>query len=218
MVKSLGIKTAKVIAVFSVFIFSILMLKVIFQYTSLDKTVGFLAFKQKVVNNPYWMIFFYIHIFSIVLCLLAGLTQFSAQFLRENRSLHKIIGKVYVYNILIINVPACFVLGLFSNGGLIGITGFLVQDILWAYFTIVAVLTIKKGNIISHKNYMILSYAITTTAITFRIIKNLFYNEKHHDYELFYGINVWLALIINLLIAYFFLRQKKSSIAEKKHS
>ncbi len=55
---------------------------------------------------------------------------------------------------------------------------------------------------------MILSYAVTTTAITFRIIKNLFYNEKLHDYELFYGMNVWLALIINLLIAYYFLGKK----------
>ncbi|REC59697.1 DUF2306 domain-containing protein [Chryseobacterium pennae] len=208
MVKSLGIKIAKIMAVLSVFIFSILMLKTISQYTTLDKTVGFLAFKQQVVNNPYWMAFFYIHIFSITLCLLAGLTQFSPQFLRENRSLHKMIGKAYVYNILIINVPACFVLGLFSNGGLIGITGFLTQDILWAYFTIAAVLSIKKGNIIRHKNFMILSYAVTTTAITFRIIKNLFYNEKLHDYELFYGINVWLALVINLLIAYYFLKRR----------
>ncbi|WP_336964837.1 DUF2306 domain-containing protein [Chryseobacterium contaminans] len=218
MTKSLGIRIAKVIAVFSVFIFSILMLKTISQYTSLNKTVGFLAFKQQVVNNPYWMAFFYIHIFSITLCLLVGLTQFSPQFLRENRRLHTIIGKVYVYNILMINVPACFVLGLFSNGGLIGITGFLIQDILWAYFTVIAVLSIKKGNIIRHKNFMILSYAVTTTAITFRIIKNLFYDEKLHDYELFYGMNVWLALIINLLIASYFLKKPFSSNAPSRRS
>ncbi|WP_419495283.1 DUF2306 domain-containing protein [Chryseobacterium bernardetii] len=217
MTKSLRVKIAKVVAVFSVFIFSILMLKTISQYTSLDKTVGFLAFKQQVVNNPYWMAFFYIHIFSITLCLLAGLTQFSPQFLKENRKLHKIIGRIYVYNILIINVPACLVLGLFSNGGLTGITGFLIQDFLWAYFTVIAVLSIKKRNIIRHKNFMILSYAVTTTAITFRIIKNLFYDEKLHDYELFYGMNVWLALIINLLIAYYFLGKKNSTV-EKKHS
>lgn len=55
---------------------------------------------------------------------------------------------------------------------------------------------------------MILSYAITTTALTFRIIKNLFYNEEYHDYELFYGINVWLALFINLFIAYLVFRKK----------
>ncbi|MEE6126701.1 DUF2306 domain-containing protein [Chryseobacterium arthrosphaerae] len=211
-------KIVKVIALFSVVIFSILMLKTISQYTSFEKNIGFLAFKQQVVNNPYWMAFFYVHIFSITLCLLAGLTQFSNQFLAENKNLHRIIGKVYVYNILMINVPACFVLGLFSNGGLIGITGFLIQDVLWAYFTVVAVLSVKRGNIDRHKNYMILSYAVTTTAITFRLIKNLFYDEKYHDYELFYGTNVWLALVINLLIAYLILRKNSAPIAQKRDS
>lgn len=167
-------------------------------------------FKQKVVNNPYWMLFFYIHIFSITLCLLAGLTQFSNRFLIENRQLHKWIGRVYVYNILIINVPACFVLGLFSNGGIIGITGFIIQDVLWAYFTVKAVLFIKRGNIAEHKKYMILSYAVTITAITFRIIKNMFYRENIYDYELFYGLNVWLSMIVNLSIAFFIIKCKNT--------
>ncbi|MDR3022936.1 DUF2306 domain-containing protein [Chryseobacterium sp.] len=217
MMKVLGIKIIKVIAVFAVLIFSILMLKTISQYTSFDKNIGFLAFKQQVVGNPYWMAFFYIHIFSITLCLLAGLTQFSSRFLVENRDLHRIIGKIYVYNILIINVPACFILGLFSNGALIGITGFLIQDVFWAYFTIAAVLSIKKGNIIRHRNYMVLSYAVTTTAITFRIVKHLLYNETQHDYELFYGLNVWAALVINLSIAYVILR-KSTGLSGKVNS
>ncbi|WP_374464114.1 DUF2306 domain-containing protein [Chryseobacterium sp.] len=212
--KSLGIKILKAAALFLIFLFSILMLKVISQYTSFDKNTGFLAFKQQVVNNPYWMAFFYVHIFSITFCLLAGLTQFSSRLLAESGNLHKVIGKIYVYNILIINVPACFVLGLFSNGGLIGITGFLIQDVLWAYFTIAAVISVKKGNISRHKMYMTLSYAVTTTAITFRIIKNLLYNETRHDYELFYGLNVWAALLINLFIAYLMLTKNTSVIGK----
>jgi len=202
------IKIIRILAAAAILIFSILMLKTISQYTGFDKNVGFLLFKQKVVSNPYWMTFFYIHIFSVTLCLLAGLTQFSNRFLSENRAHHRWIGKIYVYNILIINVPACFVLGLFSNGGVIGITGFMLQDVLWAYFTIAAVLFIKKENIAEHKKWMILSYAVTTTAITFRIIKNLFYQESRHDYELFYGLNVWASLIFNLATAYFIIRSQ----------
>ncbi|WP_343608710.1 DUF2306 domain-containing protein [Chryseobacterium oranimense] len=205
----MAVKTLRIWAVAAILIFSMLMLKTISQYTGFDKNVGFLQFKQKVVSNPYWMAFFYIHIFSITLCLLAGLTQFSNRFLEENRVLHRVIGKIYVYNILIINVPACFVLGLFSNGGMIGITGFLLQDILWACFTVAAVSFIKKGNIPAHKKYMILSYAVTTTAITFRIIKNLIYQENQYDYELFYGLNVWASLIINLSAAYLIIRNQK---------
>lgn len=205
----MAVKTLRIWAVAAILIFSMLMLKTISQYTGFDKNVGFLQFKQKVVSNPYWMAFFYIHIFSITLCLLAGLTQFSNRFLAENRVLHRVIGKIYVYNILIINVPACFVLGLFSNGGMIGITGFLLQDILWACFTAAAVSFIKKGNVPTHKKYMILSYAVTTTAITFRIIKNLIYQENRYDYELFYGLNVWASFIINLSAAYLIIRNQK---------
>ncbi|PQA92014.1 hypothetical protein B0A69_16480 [Chryseobacterium shigense] len=206
--RSLGIKIIRVLSILAILIFSILMLKTISQYTGFDKNVGFLLFKQKVVHNPYWMAFFYIHIFSVTLCLLAGLTQFSNRFLSENRKLHHWIGRIYVYNILFINVPACFVLGLFSNGGLIGITGFILQDILWACFTIKAVLLIKKGNSTGHRKYMILSYAITITAITFRMIKNVFYQESVYDYELFYGLNVWVSMMINLSIAFFIIHQK----------
>ncbi|WP_034706970.1 DUF2306 domain-containing protein [Chryseobacterium luteum] len=208
------IKIVRIAAIPAILIFSILMLKTISQYTGFDKDIGFLLFKQKVVSNPYWMAFFYIHIFSITLCLLAGLTQFSSRFLRENRKLHRWIGRMYVYNILIINVPACFVLGLFSNGGMMGITGFLVQDILWAYFTVSGIVFIKKGNIPEHRKYMILSYAVTTTAITFRIIKNLFYMENLHDYELFYGLNVWISLIINLSAAFFMIRRSADIISQ----
>lgn len=205
----MAVKTLRIWAFAAILIFSLLMLKTISQYTGFDKNVGFLKFKQNVISNPYWMAFFHIHIFSVTLCLLAGLTQFSSRFLAENRALHRWIGKIYVYNILIINVPACFVLGLFSNGGMIGITGFLLQDILWAYFTVAAVFFIKKGSISTHKKYMILSYAVTTTAITFRIIKNLIYQENRHDNELFYGLNVWASLLINLSAAYLIIRNQK---------
>ncbi|WP_158605928.1 DUF2306 domain-containing protein [Taibaiella sp. KBW10] len=184
------------------------MLYTIKQYFSFRTDVGFLRFKQEVIGNQYWLCFFYIHIFSIIVCLLAGLTQFSNQLLKEQRNIHKIAGKIYVYNILLINVPACFVLAIFSNGGLIGISGFIVQDLLWAYVTVVAIMAIRKKNIIRHRNYMVLSYAITTTALTFRIIKHLFYEEHLFSYSLFYGLNVWVSLLINLGIAILIIKKR----------
>ena len=203
--------------ILAIFVFSILMLNTISQYFSFKTDVGFLQFKQKVVTNQYWLVFFYIHIFSIVICLLAGLTQFSNQILKENKKLHQLLGKIYVYNILFINFPACFVLAIFSNGGFLGISGFVIQNLLWGFFTFYAVVSIKNNEILKHKNLMILSYSLTTTAITFRIIKNLFYDETLFQYELFYGINVWLSMIINLLIAYFIIRKKSKKLSLESH-
>lgn len=178
------------------------MLKTIQQYSTFDKQIDFLAFKQAVIHNKIWLASFYIHIFSITFCLLAGIIQFSKTVLNNYPALHRYIGKLYVYNILIINVPVCFVLGIFSNGGLLGILGFLIQNILWAYCTLQGLVAIKKKDIKQHTIFMTYSYAITVTAITFRIIKHLFYNAAIHNYTLFYGLNVWLALIINLLLAW----------------
>lgn len=202
---------SSIILILIVFIFSVLMLSTISQYLTFQTNIGFLKFKQNIIDNKYWLVFFYIHIFSISICLLAGMTQFSSLLLTEYKKVHRAIGKIYVYNILIINFPACLVLAVFSNGGYLGIIGFLVQTILWGLFTILAIINIKKSNIQQHKIFMILSYAITTTAITFRIIKGLFFKEEY-SYELFYGLNVWFSLILNMTIAFIIIKQKKTIV------
>ncbi len=200
----------KVIAIVSLFVFGLLMLNTIRLYTSFKTDVGFLQFKQDIVHNPYWRVFFYIHVFSVSLCLLAGLTQFSNRLLLEQPTIHRFIGKVYVYSTLVINVPACLVLGIFSNGGILGQIGFVVQDFLWAYFTIAAIISIKKKEILKHKNFMVLSYAITTTALTFRLVKNLFYEKSGMPYHLFYGMDVWLSMIVNIGIAIGIIARRKA--------
>ena len=203
-------KILKLASVLAGFLFSLFFLNTIQQYFPFRKDAGFLKFKQEIVDNKLWITFFYIHIVCIIICLLAGLTQFSSYFLREYRNLHRIFGKVYVFLILFINFPACLILGIFSNGGTIGILGFITQDIIWLYFTWKALIFIKKGRLREHKNFMIYSYSITTTAITFRIIKNTFYTEDLFYYDLFYGITVWLSLSINLLVAYLIISRKSS--------
>jgi len=198
------------ILVASLSVFSIVIANTISQYIGFKTDVGFLKFKQEVITNKYWKLFFYIHIFSILFCLITGITQFSSWFLKEFKSVHRLIGRMYVYNVLLVNVPACFILGLFANGGVLGITGFLIQDFLWLYFTLMAFLSIKNKRIEAHKKFMVLSYAITTTAITFRIFKNLFYNESIFSYSLFYGITVWASLFFNLAIALLILKKKST--------
>lgn len=201
MSKQFVINLVKMAVVFLLFVLVVLFVNTIAQYTSFDKTTGFLAFKQTVVNNSLWRLCFYLHIFSVVFCLFAGFTQFSQSFFVQYRKAHKLLGRIYVYNIVLINFPVALLLGIFSNGGILGALGFVFQDLLWLYFTVFAVVYAKQKRMTKHRNFMILSYAITTTAITFRIIKYLFYSEKTFNYELFYGLNVWAALILNLMAA-----------------
>jgi hypothetical protein len=111
-----------------------LMLRTIVGYTSFRDNVQFLALKQAYVHNVVWKTAFYIHVFSAVVALLAGFTQFSSDFLRENPKLHRLIGKIYVANVLLINFPVGLIMGFYANGGVPGKTAFLVLDVLWFFF------------------------------------------------------------------------------------
>lgn len=208
-------KIYKPILVFLLAISTLVFFNTIAQYQSLKSDIGFLQFKQAVIENKAWKFFFYIHVFSILFCLIAGLTQFSKEILKKHRNIHKLLGKIYVFNIVFINFPACFILSMFANGGLIGIIGFMLQNFLWLFLTVKAFLFIKKLDIINHKKYMIYSYAITTTAITFRIIKNTFYDYNLLPYDLFYGLNVWVSLSINLVAAYIIIIKTTEKLSSK---
>jgi hypothetical protein len=115
-----------------------LMLRTIVGYTSFRDDVQFLALKQAYVHNVVWKTAFYIHVFSAVVALLAGFTQFSPQLLRDNPKIHRLIGKIYVANILFINFPVGLIMGVYANGGLPGKIAFLLLDVLWFLFTLKA--------------------------------------------------------------------------------
>ncbi len=112
-----------------------LMMRTIVGYTAFRDDVQFLVLKQAYIHNPVWKTAFYIHVFSAIIALFAGFTQFSKEFLREYPKIHRLIGKIYVVNILFINFPIGLVMGFYANGGLPGKMAFLVLDTLWFYFT-----------------------------------------------------------------------------------
>jgi len=72
----------------------------------LSPDTGFLAVKQDYIHIKVWRTAFYVHVFSSILTLLAGFTQFSSYILKEHRGLHRFMGKLYVFAVLFINFPA----------------------------------------------------------------------------------------------------------------
>jgi len=186
-----------------------LMLRTIIGYTSFRDDVQFLVLKQDYVHNTVWKTAFYIHVFSAVAALLAGFTQFSPQLLRENPKVHRLIGKIYVTNILFINFPVGLIMGVCANGGLPGKTAFLLLDALWFYFTWKAFMCAKNKRYVDHKNYMIRSFALTFSAITLRTWKLILSNLFAIDLAELYIIDAWLGFVPNLLIAEIIIRKNK---------
>ena len=185
-----------------------LMLRMILDYSSMRTNIHFLQFKQDYIHLPWWKAAFYIHVFSSVLALAAGFTQFSDHILKHYRTVHRIIGRLYAVDILFINFPAGMVLAVEANGLWPSKTAFIILDCLWFYFTLRAVSAARQGKIAEHKRFMFRSYALTFSAITLRTWKIILLNTFHPDPLSLYMIDAWMGFVPNLLLVEWLIRRK----------
>lgn len=185
-----------------------LMLRIAIDYSSFRTDIHFLRYKQDYIDIPWWKAAFYVHVFSSIFALAAGLTQFSDYLLKSYRRIHRLIGKIYVFDILVINFPAGLIMAVYANGLLPSKIAFMVLDCLWFYFTYRAVIAVKKGDIVAHKRFMIRSYALTFSAITLRSWKIILAYAFHPDPLTLYMIDAWMGFVPNLLLAEWLIYKK----------
>lgn len=178
-----------------------LMLHMAIEYSSFKTDIHFLEFKQDYIGIPLWRAAFYTHVFSSVLALAAGLTQFSGNVLKRHRRLHRIVGWIYAVDIILINFPAALIMAYYANGLLPSKIAFTILDCLWFWFTYKAVIAARNRKIDEHKRFMIRSYALTFSAITLRSWKIVLANTLHPDPLMLYMIDAWMGFVPNLLLA-----------------
>lgn len=172
-----------------------------FSFLVTDSAEGFIEFKQKVITpNTLWLCAFYTHILLGGVALLVGLPQFSKKFRSQNIGLHKVVGKVYV-TVVFISAIAGFYMALFANGGLIAKLGFSGMVISWVLTTALAYTSIRKKDIEQHQKWMIRSYAVTFTGVTFRLWLPLLLFGFDMDFLMVYRIDSWISWVFNLVLA-----------------
>lgn len=196
------------------FFFCVLMLEITLQYIPWDTDVAFLRIKQDYIHLWYYELAFFIHVFSSFWILLAGFTQFSKKIRKKYPKLHQRMGWLYALLILVFAAPSGLVMGIYANGGFESQFAFCLLAVLWFYFTLEAILKIRKGNLSAHQKFMWRSFALTLSAITLRAWKYIIvftFQPRPMDV---YRIVAWLGWVLNLLLIeiYFFYkeRQKKN--------
>ncbi len=195
------------------------MLHMAVEYSSFETDIHFLRYKQEYIDIPVWKAAFYIHVFSSVLALAAGLTQFSDHLLKKYRRLHRIVGWIYVVDILVINFPAAMIMAYYANGLLPSKIAFILLDCLWFWFTLKAVIAARKRDINQHKRFMIRSFALTFSAITLRSWKIILTTIFHPDPLSLYIIDAWMGFVPNLLLAEWLIwkLKRKGTTAQTRH-
>lgn len=162
---------------------------------------GYLALKsQAVVNSKMWQVVLYIHIITGGIAILIGWVQFSKFLQKKWMNLHRTIGKIYIISALICSMSGIYV-SFFAIGGLIAAFGFITVACLYFYTTLQGFLSIKKGQIIQHQNFMNYSYAFCLSAVSLRLSTTAVY-FLNLDYISSYQVIAWTAWLPNLMIAY----------------
>jgi hypothetical protein len=198
---------ASLVAIMLFFVY--LMARITIPYFSFRTDIDFLLTKQAIIHLSIWRQAFYIHIATSTFVLLAGTLQFIKPILRKRPKLHRQLGKFYVFLVLVFSAPGGFVMALFANGGLSAKISFVITATLWWIVTFLAYRNAREKKFKQHIAYMYRSYALTLTAITFRLYVFILPHFIHMHSTDMYCFITWLSWIPNVIVAELLIRKWK---------
>ena len=182
-------------------------------YFSEPRTHGFVWEKGELADNPVWMVALIVHVVFGVVCLISAFLQFFRPMLRRAPALHRWLGRIYVTSILVFMAPTGFYLAFFAHGGLLGTIGFLLLGILTTVSTWNGWVAMRRKQTAKHVAWMIRSFAMVTTALTFRIEHIIFQEMGIHPNTGFLAA-LYLSIAGNAVVAegvLWKIRMKKSA-------
>ncbi|MBL0054836.1 MAG: DUF2306 domain-containing protein [Chitinophagaceae bacterium] len=190
--------------------FSLLLVKNTIPYFSFSSDFSFIEERALLFLKPVYKFSFYLHIFAGMFCIAAALTQFSSYILKKRKVIHIWMGKIYVLVVLLLGAPTGVYMSFYAKGSFWERALFLFMAIYWFYSTMKGLTTIRQKNVLAHKNWMIRSYSMAMTAVTFRVYHILFYYygvDHLHNYE----ISLWISVLGNMLVAEYLIYRKSRS-------
>ncbi len=179
--------------------FSLLLIYNTLPYFSFNPHFIFIEERSLLFQNGVYTTCFYIHIAAGSICIATALIQFSRYILKKPKAIHRISGKVYVMVVLVLGAPTGLYMSFFAKGSFWERSLFLFMASWWFITTFYGLTTIQKRNIVAHKIWMMRSYAMAMTAVTFRVYHIAFFLLGWGHLEN-YEISLWISVIGNMLL------------------
>jgi hypothetical protein len=187
--------------------FSLLLIYNTLPYFSFSKEFSFIEERNFLFQNNLYNTCFYIHIAAGALCIGAALIQFSRYILKKSKAIHRISGKIYVFVVLFLGAPTGLYMSFFAKGSFWERSLFMFMAAFWFITTLYGFTTILKKNVLAHKIWMMRSYAMAMTAVTFRVYHIIFY-LLDWDHLANYELSLWISVIGNMLFAEWLIYRK----------
>jgi len=117
------------------------------------------------------VIWYYAHLTTAVAPLLIGPFQFWPWLRLNHVTIHRTLGKIYIIGSLLGGMTALYLgLTIDLEGSIVPLS---ILSTTWLFMTLSAWVTIKKGNIIAHRLFMIRSYGLAMVFVFLRLIGDI---------------------------------------------
>lgn len=148
----------------------------------------------------------------IALCL--GPWGFWTALRNKYLSLHRWMGRIYLLAVLVGGIAGLY-LAASAFGGLPTRIGFGMLGMLWLVTAAMAYLHIRRGNVQTHREWMIRNYALTFAAVTLRVRLPLF-AALGYGFPAAYIAVAWVSWVPNLLVAEIIIRLGKTQTLRRQ--
>ena len=190
--------------------FSLLLIWNTIPYFNFNKDFSFIQERAVLFLQPIYNWSFYIHIFAGMFCIGTALLQFSSYLLKKRKKIHVWSGRVYVMVVLLLGAPTGLYMSFFAKGGFAERGLFMFMAISWFFFTLKGFTTILNKLVLAHKIWMMRSYTIALTAVTFRVYYIILYLYDV-PLTLNYEVSLWMSVVGNLMVAEFLIYRKSKA-------
>lgn len=158
-----------------------------------------------ITANAFAQPFLVIHVVAAVIALLVGPVQFMRPLRTRRPAVHRATGMIYVAAIAV-GSPAGFVLALGTSAGPLAATGFASVAVLSISFTWLGLRAALRRDFAEHRDWMLRSWAMTSAAITLRLLLPAAGMLGLRFYTA-YPVIAWLSWLINLALIEYIIRR-----------
>ena len=188
-------------------IFSLLLVYNTLPYFSFSRDFSFIQERSLLFQSNLYSASFYIHIFAGAVCIITALIQFSRYILKKSKAIHRWSGRLYVFVVLFLGAPTGLYMSFFAKGSIWERLLFMFMATTWFITTLYGLSTIRKKNVLAHTIWMMRSYSMAMTAVTFRIYHIVFYLMDWDHLEN-YELSLWISVFGNMLFAEWLIYRK----------
>jgi hypothetical protein len=109
--------------------------------------------------------------------------------------------------VLLIGAPTGLYMSFFAKGGFTERGLFMFMAVSWFFFTLKGFTSILNKQVLAHKIWMMRSYAMAMTAVTFRVYYIILYLWDV-PLTMNYEVSLWISVVGNLMLAEFLIFRK----------